>query len=279
MILNVFLPLWTIFTDSNYLEVNLVASFKVTLLSSVTWQWGYFASLLESFSRDRELKFPFRANRNLTLPITPLRPPGSTLGRALEEIASDVIYFTVLFLSLSFLSLSLLPYLFMMFAVIGSGWSGHVAEILISSLPSFFPSPPNPSNSLNPSTSFSFPVLDLSLYVDAWPACFTGCPSCFVLLHASLFLLFCLLMFFSSTSLILTLCCGFTVFKSTLRYTVAENWRCSGGGGECSAAIASLYSSLHPSRQQRPVFRHLALCRPQALTTHSPTQHTNNFCY
>lgn len=142
MIINVFLPLWTIFTDSNYLEVNLVASFKVTLLSSVTWQWGYFASLLESFSRDRELKFPFRANRNLILPITPLRPPGSTLGRALEEIASDVIYFTVLFLSLSFLSLSLLPYLFMMFAVIGSGWSGHVAEILISSFPSFFPLPP-----------------------------------------------------------------------------------------------------------------------------------------
>lgn len=111
--------------------------FKVALLSSVTWQWGYFASPLQSSSRDRELKFPLGANRNLTLPITPQSPPGSTLGSALEEIASDVIYFTVLFLSFSFLPPSLLPYLFMMFAVIGSGLSGHVVEILISSLPSF----------------------------------------------------------------------------------------------------------------------------------------------
>lgn len=87
----------------------------------------------ESSSRDRELKFPLRANRNLTLAITPPSPRGSTLGRALEEIASDVIYFTVLLLSFSFLPPSLLPYLFMMFAVIGSGLSGHVAEILISS--------------------------------------------------------------------------------------------------------------------------------------------------
>lgn len=108
------------------------------MLSFVTWQRGYFASPLESSSRDRELKFPLRANRNLTLPITPLSPRGSTLGRALEEIASDVIYFTVLFLSFSFLPPSLLPYLFMMFAVIGSGLSGHVVEILISFLPSFF---------------------------------------------------------------------------------------------------------------------------------------------
>lgn len=46
------------------------------------------------------------------------------------------------------------------------------------------------------------------------------------------FLFFCLLIFFSSTSLILTLCCGFTVFKSTLHYRVAENWRCSGAGGD-----------------------------------------------
>lgn len=46
-------------------------------------------------------------------------------------MASDVIYFTVLFLSFSFLSPSPLPYLFMMFAVNGSGLSGPVAEILI----------------------------------------------------------------------------------------------------------------------------------------------------
>lgn len=46
-------------------------------------------------------------------------------------MASDVIYFTVLFLSFSFLSPSLLPYLFMMFAVNGSGLSGPVVEILI----------------------------------------------------------------------------------------------------------------------------------------------------
>lgn len=163
--------------------------FKVVLLSSVTWQWGYFASPLESSSRDRELKFPLRANRNLTLPITPLSPRGSTLGRALEEIASDVIYFTVLFLSFSFLPPSLLPYLFMMFAVIGSGLSGHVAEILISSLPS---SPPpllyNPPS--------SFPVLHLRLR--GWR---TTNPLHWQLipLHSfipSLFLFFCLLIFF-----------------------------------------------------------------------------------
>lgn len=110
-------------------------------------------SPLKSSSRDRELKFPLQANRNLTLPITPLSPQSSTLGRALEEIASDVIYFTVLFLSFSFLPPSLLPYLFMMFAVIGSGLSGHVVEILISSLPSFFlfsssPLQPPPPSSL-----------------------------------------------------------------------------------------------------------------------------------
>lgn len=92
----------------------------------------------ESSSRDRELKFPLRANRNLTLPITLLGPPGSTLGRALEEIASDVIYFTVLFLSFSFLPCSLHPYLFMMFAVIGSNLSGPVVEILISLPASFY---------------------------------------------------------------------------------------------------------------------------------------------
>lgn len=98
-------------------------------------------SPLKSSSRDRELKFPLQANRNLTLPITPPSPQSQTPGRALEEIASDVIYFTVLFLSFSFLPPSPLPYLFMMFAVIGSGLSGHVVEILISSLPPFFSSP------------------------------------------------------------------------------------------------------------------------------------------
>ena len=145
--------------------------FKVVLLTSVTWQWG------ETPSRDRELKFPLRANRNLTLPITLLSPPGSTLGRALEEIASDVIYFTVLFLSFSFLPPSLLPYLFMMFAVIGSGLSGHVVEILISSLASFFFFF-FPLLLYNHSSTFSFPVLHLSLWVDAWPAHFTGSSSC-----------------------------------------------------------------------------------------------------
>lgn len=94
-------------------------------------------SLLESSPGDRGLKFPLRANRNLTLPITPQSPRGSTRGRALEEIASDVIYFTVLFLSLSFLPPSLLSYLFMMLAVTGSSESGHVEEILISALSSF----------------------------------------------------------------------------------------------------------------------------------------------
>lgn len=96
-------------------------------------------SALESSSGDSGLKFPLRANRNLTLPITPRSPPGSTPARALEEIASDVIYFTVLFLSLSFLPPSLLPYLFMMPAVIDSGESSHVVEILISI---FFQPPP-----------------------------------------------------------------------------------------------------------------------------------------
>lgn len=125
-------------------------------------------SPLKSSSRDTELKFPLQANRNLTLPITPPSPQSSTPGRALEEIASDVIYFTVL-LSFSFLPPSLLPYLFMMFAVIGSGLSGHVVEILISSLPSFFPfstpplqpppHPPHPHSLLFPRVSSEAPEL------------------------------------------------------------------------------------------------------------------------
>lgn len=137
---------------------------------------GVLCVALESSSTDRELKFPLRANRNLTLPITPLSPRGSTLGRALEEIASDVIYFTVLVLSFSFLPPSLLPYLFMMFAVIGSGLSGHVAEILIYSLPLFlFPpplQPPPPSPSL---------CCIWGSGVDAQPTHFTGSSSRFIL--------------------------------------------------------------------------------------------------
>lgn len=97
---------------------------------------------LESSPGNRGLKFPLRANRNLTLPITP-QSPG---GRALEKIASNVIYFTVLFLSLSFLPPSLHSYLFMMLSVTGSRESGHVEEILISGLSpfssAFFPHSP-----------------------------------------------------------------------------------------------------------------------------------------
>lgn len=108
--------------------------------------------------RDRELKFPLRANRNLTLSITPLSPPASTQAGPLEEIASDVIYFTVLFLSFSFLSPSLLPYLFMMFAVIGSGLSGHVAEILI----------PPPTHTYTHTIPFSSSPFVLHFEIRSW---------------------------------------------------------------------------------------------------------------
>lgn len=231
---------------------------------------GVLSSPLESSSRDRELKFPLRANRNLTLPITPLSPQGSTLGRALEEIASDVIYFTVLFLSFSFLPPSCSHIFSWCLLSLAVAWVATSQKYwFLPSLLFFFLYPPP---LYNPSSSFSFPVLHLSLWVDARPTHFTGSSSRFIL---SLFPF--LSPDFFPWDFILTSRCGFAVFDSTLRYGVAEN-RSRGCGvvGEFFSGITSLYSSLHPSKPQRPLFRHLACCQPQPLTTHSPWQHTNN---
>lgn len=70
---------------------------------------------------------------------------------------------------------------------------------------------------------------------------------------------------------------AFAVFESIPCYVGAESRSrgCHRVGGFLSA-ITSLYSPLHPSKQHRPVYRHLAHSRPQPLTTHSPWQHTNN---
>ena len=76
---------------------------------------------------------------------------------------------------------------------------------------------------------------------------------------------------------------AFAVFESASRYVGAES-RSRGchrvgwwwGGWGVLSAITSVYSPLHPSKQHRPVYRHLAHSRPQPLTTHSPWQHTNN---
>lgn len=251
--------------------------FKVVLLSSVTWQWGYFASPLESSSRDRELKFPLRANRNLTLPITPLSPRGSTLGRALEEIASDVIYFTVLFLSFSFLPPSLLPYLFMMFAVIGSGLSGHVAEILISSLPSSPPPPPLQSPLLLPCVTSEAQGLthDQPTSLAAHPASFFHSFPFFVLLSPD---------FFSPWDSALTSCWGFAVFESTLCYGIAESrsWGCGGvgGGGFSPPSLHCILPYIHQSSTGPCSGTWLAVDLSHwRLIPPDNTQITVNFCY
>lgn len=127
--------------DSNYTGSTFWVAFGVVLSSSFTGQSDKCASLFKPSSGDRELKFPFTANRIWTLPITLLNPGVSTQGKTLEEIASNVIYLTVLFLSFSFRPLALLPYLFMILAVIGNHLSGHVSKILISHLPPFLPFP------------------------------------------------------------------------------------------------------------------------------------------
>lgn len=82
------------------------------------------------------------------------------------------------------------------------------------------------------------------------------------------FLFFCLLIFS-----ILTSPCGFAVFEGTLHYGVAES-RSMGCevvmvGGVSRCYHFTVFFPIHPSKQQRPVFRHLARCLPQPLTTHS----------
>lgn len=244
--------------------VNLATHLKVVLLSSVTWQWGHFVSPLKSSSRDTELKFPLQANRNLTLPITPLSPQSSTLGRALEEIASDVIYFTVLFLSFSFLPPSLLPYLFMMFAVIGSGLSGHVVEILISSLPSFFPFfHPSSTTPLAP----LFPCV--SSEAPSW------CTTTSLAVHPASF--FCSFSFCSSVSWFSRFWRHPVASLSSKALSIMGLLRVGVRGVEVSLCHHfTLFFPIHPSKQERPVFRHLARCWSHPLTTHSRWQHTNN---
>lgn len=115
---------------------------------------GHFVSPLESSSRDGELKFHLGANRNLTLPITPSSPPGSTLGRTLEEIASDVIYLTVLFLSFSFLPLPC--YHIFSWCLLSVAWVATSQKYWWFL---FFLTPPPPF--LDNPTASSFPMLSL----------------------------------------------------------------------------------------------------------------------
>lgn len=111
---------------------------------------------------------------------------------------------------------------------------------------------------------------------------FTGSSSRFSLSLLLPLFLCCLLIYFffslrlgSDVTLWLLLSLKALPAMSELRVEVegVTGW---GGGWGFLSAITSLYSPLHPSKQHRPMYRHLAHSRPQPLTTHSPWQHTNN---